>query len=58
MTFASFGTLNPFHLQVDVTPTVAPSGVPEPASITLLGIGLTGMAGYFLRRRNKIVAIA
>jgi hypothetical protein len=35
-----------------------PISVPEPASLTLLGIGITGMAGYVLRRRNKVRAIA
>jgi hypothetical protein len=46
-TFASFGTADPFHLQVDVTPSAAV--VPEPSSITLLLSG--GLAVMFIRRR-------
>jgi len=29
------------------------SSTPEPASLTMLGIGIVGMAGYVLRRRKK-----
>jgi hypothetical protein len=31
----------------------APAGVPEPASLTLLGMGIAGMAGYGWRKRKQ-----
>jgi hypothetical protein len=48
-TFGSFGTADPFHLQIDVTPSVAV--VPEPSSITLLLSG--GLAVMLIRRRTN-----
>jgi PEP-CTERM motif len=33
--------------------TFSPSSTPEPASVTLLGIGIVGLAGYGWRRRKQ-----
>lgn len=43
-----------WYTQTDVfgAPTFSPIGVPEPASLTFLAIGIAGMAGYAWRRRR------
>ncbi len=38
--------------------TLAPAAVPEPASMTMLGIGALSLIGYGLRRRRAKVAAA
>lgn len=43
------------NLTLDVTP-VSTSPVPEPSSLALLGMGITGLCGYNWRRKRQLTA--
>jgi hypothetical protein len=45
--------LNESHQWRDIGTTGGQAGTPEPASLTLLGIGIAGMAGYSWRRKKQ-----
>ena len=42
------GAVDLYYVQSD-----APESIPEPASLTLIGMGIMGIAGYGLRRRKR-----
>jgi hypothetical protein len=52
---ANFGDLGSFGFDgsAGVVGTATTSAVPEPATLTLLGIGIAGMAGFGWRRRKQ-----
>jgi len=50
------GTNNPALVGYTVSPPFVPSGVPEPASVVMLGSGLVGVIGFSLRRNKKPVS--
>jgi hypothetical protein len=49
LTFTNFGSTSTFGA------TLAPTAAPEPSSLTLLGLGSLGLAGYGRRRRKQSV---
>jgi hypothetical protein len=48
------GGLNNFEFQLDNIATDSAAAVPEPASLTLLGLGLAGMGARRWRQRKGV----
>lgn len=53
MNFPSYGAFNPLSTVPEPTPQPQNPIVPEPSTIALLGIGLAGLGGGYLRRRKR-----
>ncbi len=55
---ATFGTVGDFAINKFSFSTGPYNVIPEPASVTLLGLGALGLAGFGLRRRKQNAAVS